>query len=295
VLRAVTSETGGSLRTQLFLLAAVAVPACSLFVTIPDSLTEPSGGTTEAGPSTGDAASSGDATPQEGGGEGGAAAFACPPGGSALFCDDFDHGAPLTTWDRVVQGTGFGASVDTGLFETSPGSLLAHIDSTVTDNCAYGRVEKEIAGAFTRVRLAVDLRAEGPEEVKEESLATIGVSQANKDVACAVLVDFPWDGSAYTLLFHEQVLRSGNVDDTTHETPVRIPPKTWQRVDLEIDYGTQKLVLRDGSGATVYQDALGRACPASPGAADVDVGFHCSQVASFNRRMHADNVVFDAH
>ena len=285
------SSFGGSLRYQALACAAFALPSCSLFVTIPASLTEPPAGAGEAGPSTGDAASpAADATSAAGD----AGPFACAPTGSARFCDDFDHGAPFATWDRTIQGPGYGASVDTAIVETAPGALLGHVDSTVTNDCAYGRVEKEIAGAFTRVRLAVSLRAEGPEEIQDEALATLGVSQPGKDIGCVALVVVHWDGAAYTLQLYEQTLRGSNVDNQIHDVPIRMPPKTWQRVDVELDYAGRTIVLRDGAGATVHEDALKLACAASPGAADVTVGLHCSHVAAYTRRMRADDVVFDA-
>jgi hypothetical protein len=261
-------------------------------VTIPDSLTEPHGAG-EAGPVAGDAAASAEAAAPEGGG-GGGGVFACAPLGTATFCDDFDHGPPLATWNTIVQGAGYGASVVSDVVDTPPGALFAHVDSTVTDDCAYGRVEKEIPGAFHRVRLAVSVRADGPSSLGNEAIATFGVSQADRGLGCQTLVEFQWTGASYALELSEQTSQNSKINDQHHETPILIPAGTFQRVDIEMDYTAKTLIARDTGGVVIYQDTLRLDCTAAPGAADVDVGFHCSQASTLNRQMHADNVVFDA-
>jgi hypothetical protein len=280
-------SAGGSM-----LLAASV--ACSLAVTIPDSLTTPH----DAG---GGASVPGDATlPPPNGPDGagpdapdGGAPFACAPLGTAAFCDDFDHGQPFATWDRVIAGAGFGAAIDNAITASGSGALLAHIDSSVTGDCAYARVEKGFTGSFSRVRLAVSLRAEGAASLTDEVLAAVSIN--NDRVVCQVLVNFVWGGVNYALQLAEQTAPSGgNVQNEFHETPVKIEAQAWQRIDLEVDYQSKIIHMRDGAGKELFQDPLRLACAAAPANAEVDVGFHCSSKKAFTRLMHADDVVFDA-
>jgi hypothetical protein len=271
---------------RLFAIAFVATGsmlgiACSLFVSIPDSLTD--------GHGAADAEAGSPGSPQSDAGDsGGARVDLC---GDAAFCDDFDHGPAFSRWDTVLNGPGLDAVLD-GTFTTStPSALLARIDKSVTDDCAYAGLEKRLSGSFTQSTLGVSLRAEGPEVLNEGALAVTDITSPAG--MCAVLTGFQWTGSNYALSFHEQVVVGSNVQDTTHDSSLHIPKQSWQRIGVHVDYVAKEIAL-DANGKT-ERFALERACPFAPGTAGLRVGFHCSQRQALTREMRADDVVFDAH
>lgn len=270
----------------LALVATAVAVGCTLLVPIPDSLTTPPDVDAAPGSPT-DGGAISDATLVDG--ESGSSACT---GGSAVFCDDFDHGAPFARWDRVIEGTGFGAVVDPAMSSSPPGSLLAHIDQSVSDDCAYARPEKTVAGSFSRMRLSFSFRAEGPESLADETVATMDIT--SNDGSCSILASLQWTGANYQLRFFEQITKNGQPATTQiDDTSVRLQKQTWEHLDVNVDYVARTLRLLDAAGNETLSIPLQLACPYAPAPATVTIGFHCSPAKTITRQMRADDVVFD--
>src|SRR5204863_7573056 len=120
---------------------------------------------------------------------------------------DFDVGDPFAQWDRVVKGSGYGATVDSVFASSLPNSLVARIEAGAGDGCAYARPEKTIDGAFNAVRLGLALRLEGPERVAKGDLASVNV--ASDLGGCQSLVEAEYNGANYVLRIVEQLAPAG--------------------------------------------------------------------------------------
>jgi hypothetical protein len=211
---------------------------------------------------------------------------------TTAFCDDFDEGVPLGKWDTVISGAGFGATLDTTLASSRPNSLLARIDKSVSSSCTYARVEKVIDGRFTHWRLAFTVRAEGPETLTTAAIAAVNIAP-DQGSCTFVEILLNWTGTDYALALGEQAPSGGSTTEKTHTTNVRIPKGTWQRLDVEVDYVSKEIRVRDGAGVESFHGALDFSC-AGPGPASLLVGFHCAAAEPITQEVRVDDVAFQA-
>jgi hypothetical protein len=214
-------------------------------------------------------------------------------GGSSVFCDDFDQDTTFLRWNGILQGPGRSVVVDQRIASSPPGSLLARIESSVTDDCAYARPVKTIAGAFTRARLSMSFRAEGPESLQRDAVAAVIFDVPTGVCATFALVN--WLGSNYELTIIEQTSEQGNKNerDVSHDTTIRFQKQTWEHLEVSVDYLKKEAAVIDQTGRTVATIPLQLACPYVPAPATAAVGFHCSSHQAITREMRADDVVFD--
>jgi hypothetical protein len=273
-------------------LALAAFAGCSLFVTVPNLSDGPIAGPDGSTAPTGDAA-----TPVSGDAGGGASDAGdgglCTGLGTDLFCDGFDGTPPFGRWDQLVVGPGRTVVTDT-LFNppSSPNALFATIDGTVTDDCAYARVEKQIQAKFNRVRLSFSFRIEGPPpSLVNEAIARQSIDGDASD-GCQMLTNLSWNGASYDLVFSEQVVNGTQVTSMDHPAGT-VPPQAWQRLTIDVTYGGKLITVHDGDGRERLREALNTTCPYYPNPATAALGFHCSQRKSATRQVRIDDVVFD--
>ncbi len=256
--------------------------ACSLFVAVPD--TSSNYGTLDGGLDAGRVADAADAR---------APLDFCVGGGPALFCANFEEPQPFARWDAVTLEVGQEPSLDKAIFQSPSTSLLARIEASVTSTCIYSRVTKGIDGSFSRARVALDVRAEGPESFPGALVVVQNIGREGEG-GCSVLTGLAWMGDHYVLDVLEQVGAANQPPPTfTHDRRGRVVPRTWQRLEIDVDYAARTLRIDDGSGGGVPSPELMMDCPYAPGRATLNVGFHCSAPAASGREIRFDDVVFD--
>jgi hypothetical protein len=279
------ARIGALLAAAVALASAAVTGACSL-TTIPD-LT--SGNGASPGNEGGEAGGPGDGG-AEAAGDGAAKGFCNSLGRQPSLCDDFDGVEGLEkrwTIVRPFDGT-FGVAIDPSVSRSAPNSLVARVEPAAP-NCTYATLENAMPGAFTGTRLAYWAMVASTDELPGKSIIssqTFGKGSSLCQVFLTVVS--PTQMSLGEQIIHED----GGRAESDYNLPP-LPVGRWVPIVVDYDLMAKKLkVTLDDQ--TVLDVATSRACPYAPGDTSVQVGLFCEPTGGTSRRVHYDDVVFDA-
>ncbi|MDB4937587.1 MAG: hypothetical protein JWP87_4559 [Labilithrix sp.] len=263
-------------------IAATAL-ACSL-TTIPD-LTSGTGdgkdGADGGGPGDGGAEAAIDAT---------AGGFCNGLGRQPSLCDDFDGLDALgKRWSivRPFDGT-FGVAIDPSVSRSAPNSLLARVEQPAPD-CTYATLENSVPGAFTGTRLAYSVMIASANQLPGKSTISAQSFGKGSSLCQAFLtVVSPTSMSIGEQIIHED----GGREEADYDLPA-LPIGSWVSVVVDYDVMAKKLKVTVDE-KNVLDVATALACPYAPGDTSVRVGLFCEPKGGTSRRLHYDDVVFDA-